>query len=104
VQLGHISRSAPGWRRLRSPQSNRVPAAADLRAVGGYFELLAVCLGVSAFLTAPVARLLAMPFGFLAGLIGLRTRRLAFIGFTIALLLVVKIIFDNWVLLGGQVG
>jgi len=45
-----------------------------------------------------------MPFGFLAGLIGLRTRRLAFIGFTIALLLVVKIIFDNWVLLGGQVG
>ena len=74
-------------------------------AIGGYVAgVLAVYVGVSAFLTAPLAGLVAMLVGFLVGLISLRTRGPAFIISTIAMILVVKIVFDNWGLLGGAGG
>lgn len=74
-------------------------------AIGAYLTgVLAVYLGASAFLTAPLAGLVAMLVGFLVGLISLRTRGPAFIISTIAMILVVKIIFDNWDLLGGAGG
>lgn len=74
-------------------------------AVGAYFSgTLLVFFGLSPFLTAPLAGLLAMAVGLLVGLITLRTRGPAFIISTIALLLLVRIWFDNWELLGGSNG
>lgn len=74
-------------------------------AIGGYFSgALMVYFGLSPFLTAPLAGLLAMAVGLLVGLITLRTRGPAFIISTIALILLVRIWFDNWELLGGSNG
>ena len=74
-------------------------------AIGGYFTgVLLVYLKVSPFLTAPIAGLVAMVFGLLVGLISLRTRGPAFIISTIALILLVRIAFDNWDFIGGARG
>jgi branched-chain amino acid transport system permease protein len=74
-------------------------------AVGGYFAgVLLVYFDVSPFLTAPVAGLVAMGLGLLVGLISLRTRGPAFIISTIALVMLVKITFDNWDYIGGTNG
>jgi branched-chain amino acid transport system permease protein len=74
-------------------------------AIGGYFSgALLVFYGISPFLTAPLAGLLAMGVGLLVGLITLRTRGPAFIISTIALVPLVRIWFDNWDRLGGSNG
>ncbi len=74
-------------------------------AVGGYFTgVLLVYFDVSPFLTAPLAGLVAMAVGLLVGLISLRTRGPAFIISTIAMVMLVKIIFDNWDYIGGTNG
>ena len=74
-------------------------------AVGGYFTgILLVYFDVSPFLTAPVAGLVCMAFGLVIGLISLRTRGPAFIISTIALVLLVRITFDNWDYIGGTNG
>lgn len=73
--------------------------------IGGYAAgLLLAYQGLSPFLTAPLAGLIAVAFGFLVGLITLRTRGPAFIISTIALLLMTGLIFDNWDLVGGSNG
>ncbi|MFQ5851129.1 MAG: branched-chain amino acid ABC transporter permease [Candidatus Binatia bacterium] len=73
--------------------------------VGGYFAgALVAFFGISPFLTAPLAGLLSLILGLLVGLITLRTRGPAFIISTIALLLLFKLAFDNWELLGGANG
>ncbi|HSF80502.1 MAG TPA: branched-chain amino acid ABC transporter permease [Anaerolineales bacterium] len=74
-------------------------------AIGAYFSgVLLVYFKISPFLTAPIAGLLALGLGFLFGLISLRTRGPAFIISTIALVLLVKITFDNWDYIGGANG
>lgn len=74
-------------------------------AVGGYFVgVLLVYFDVSPFLTAPLAGLISMAIGLLVGLISLRTRGPAFIISTIALVMLVKIAFDNWDYIGGTNG
>lgn len=74
-------------------------------AIGGYLSgALLVYLGLSPFLTAPLAGLLAALVGLVVGLITLRTRGPAFIISTIALVLLVRLWFDNWELLGGSNG
>jgi branched-chain amino acid transport system permease protein len=74
-------------------------------AVGGYFTgVLLVYFDVSPFLTAPLAGLVSMAIGLLVGLISLRTRGPAFIISTIALVMLVKITFDNWDYIGGTSG
>ncbi len=74
-------------------------------AVGGYFAgVLLVYFDVSPFLTAPIAGLVSMGLGLLVGLISLRTRGPAFIISTIALVMLVKITFDNWDYIGGTNG
>jgi len=60
--------------------------------------------GVSPFLMAPVAGLLCVVLGTLVGFITLRTRGPAFIISTIALMLIARILFDNWDYLGGSNG
>ncbi len=74
-------------------------------AVGAYAAGLAlVHWGVSPFVFAPIAGLAAVAFGFLAGLITLRTRGPAFIIATIAMLLLFFLWFDNWEFIGGTNG
>lgn len=74
-------------------------------AVGGYFTgVLLVYFDISPFIMAPLAGLVAMALGLLVGLISLRTRGPAFIISTIAMMMLVKITFDNWDYIGGTNG
>lgn len=75
-------------------------------AVGGYLSgVLLLYYGISPFLTWPLAGLLALLVGFGFGFITLRIRRgPAFIISTIALLMMVRIMFDNWEYIGGSNG
>ena len=73
--------------------------------VGGYVAgLLLLELGWSPFLTAPLAGVFATLLGLVAGLITYRTHGPSFIISTIALLLVVTLLMDNWSYLGGSNG
>ncbi len=72
---------------------------------GAYFSgMLFVFFQISPFLTAPVAGIAAMLGGLLFGLIALRTRGATFIISTIALVLLVAELLDNWKLTGGTNG
>lgn len=74
-------------------------------ALGAYFSgVLLVYKGWSPFWTAPLAGLLATIFGFAFGLITLRTRGPAFVISTIALLLLARLVLDNWEWVGGSNG
>ena len=74
-------------------------------AVGGYFSaVLLKKYGVSVFISAPFAGLAAMVLAFVVGFITLRVRGPAFIISTIALVLVIRILLDNWHYVGGANG
>jgi branched-chain amino acid transport system permease protein len=74
-------------------------------AFGAYFAgMFFVYLRISPFIIAPLAGLLAMLGGLLFGLIALRTRGTAFIISTIALVLLMVEVLDNWKLTGGTNG
>jgi branched-chain amino acid transport system permease protein len=74
-------------------------------AIGGYVSgMLLVYFGISPFLSAPLAGAVASVIGLLFGLISLRTRGPAFIISTIALLLMVRLWFDNWDFIGASNG
>lgn len=74
-------------------------------AVGAYLAGgLFAYLGVSPFLSAPLAGLVCVVLGVVVGFITLRTRGPAFIISTIALMLIARILFDNWDFLGGSNG
>jgi branched-chain amino acid transport system permease protein len=74
-------------------------------AIGGYAAaILFAYYGVSPFIAFPFAGLIAMAFGFVIGTITLRVRGPTFIISTIALVLVTKILFDNWSYVGGSNG
>lgn len=71
-------------------------------ALGAYFSgVLLVYRGWSPFWTAPLAGLLATLLGFAFGFITLRTRGPAFVISTIALLLLARLVLDNWEWVGG---
>jgi branched-chain amino acid transport system permease protein len=73
--------------------------------VGAYLAgMVFVFFQISPFLTAPVAGILTMVGGLLFGLIALRTRGSTFIISTIALVLLVAELLDNWKLTGGTNG
>lgn len=73
--------------------------------VGAYVSgILLVYNDLSPFVTAPLAGLVALILGVLAGLITFRTKGPAFIVATIALLLVVFILMDNWEFIGASNG
>ena len=69
--------------------------------VGGIFL---VEWGISPFIAGPVAGLVAFCLGAIAGLITWRAKGPAFIIATIALLLVVFLLLDNWEYVGGSNG
>lgn len=73
--------------------------------IGGYASgLLLLYFDWSPLLTWPIAGLLAVICGFLVGLVTLRTRGPAFIISTVALLLMVALLFDNWEFVGASNG
>ena len=73
--------------------------------IGGYFSgMILATLGVSTILTAPLAGLVAAACGVLVGLITLRVRGPSFIISSIALLMIMRIVFDNWDYVGGSNG
>jgi branched-chain amino acid transport system permease protein len=74
-------------------------------AIGGYAAaILFAYFGISPFIAFPIAGLIAMGIGFVVGLITLRTRGPTFIISTIALVLLTKILLDNWDYIGGANG
>lgn len=74
-------------------------------AIGGYTAaILFAYFGISPFIAFPLAGLIAMAIGFVVGLITLRTRGPTFIISTIALVLLTKILLDNWRYVGGANG
>lgn len=74
-------------------------------AVGAYASgLLFAYSGISPFISAPLAGLVAMLLGFVVGLITLRTRGSAFIISTIALVFLMRFLVDKWAYAGGANG
>jgi branched-chain amino acid transport system permease protein len=74
-------------------------------AIGGYVAaILFAYFGISPFLSFPLAGLIAMAVGLVVGTITLRVRGPTFIISTIALVLLTKILFDNWAYVGGSNG
>lgn len=74
-------------------------------AAGGYVSgMLLLEFGWSPFATAALSGVVALLLGGLAGLITYRTHGPSFIIATIALLLVVTLLLDNWEYLGGSNG
>lgn len=73
--------------------------------VGAYVGgIMLVEYDVSPFVTAPLAGLVALILGAFAGLITFRAKGPAFIISTIALLLVIFLLMDNWEYVGGSNG
>jgi branched-chain amino acid transport system permease protein len=73
--------------------------------IGGYFSgMLLAYFGISTLITAPLAGLVAAAAGFVIGLITLKMRGPTFIISSIALLMVARIVFDNWEFIGGSNG
>jgi branched-chain amino acid transport system permease protein len=74
-------------------------------ALGGYFAAIFFAyFGVSPFISAPFAGIAAAAAGFLIGMITLRVRGPTFIISTIAMVLMTKILLDNWDYIGGTNG
>lgn len=74
-------------------------------AIGGYFSgMILARYGVSTIVTAPLAGLVAALFGYLVGRITLTVRGPSFIISSIALLMIARILFDNWHFVGGANG
>lgn len=73
--------------------------------VGAYVGgVLLVEFGISPFVSAPIAGIVSLTLGLIAGLITFRAKGPAFIVSTIALLLVIFLLMDNWEYVGGANG
>lgn len=73
--------------------------------IGGYASGIGlVYLGISPFVTAVVAGLIAMAFGLVVGLITLRAKGPTFIIASIAMLFVIGLLFDSWEYVGAAAG
>ena len=69
--------------------------------IAGYYSIM---LGISPFYLIIFSGIGAAIFGFLVGLITLRIRGPSFIISSIALIMILRIIFDRWELVGGAAG
>ena len=74
-------------------------------AIGGYFAgMLLARYGISTIAMAPVAGLLCGVIGYVIGLITLRVRGPAFIISSLAMVMIVRILFEHWQFVGGANG
>ncbi|MBO0344327.1 branched-chain amino acid ABC transporter permease [Roseibium sp. CAU 1637] len=73
--------------------------------IGGYFAgMILARYGVSTLVTAPLAGLICAAVGYLIGRITLKTRGPSFIISSLALVMIARILFDNWHFVGGANG
>ncbi|WP_299808334.1 branched-chain amino acid ABC transporter permease [uncultured Roseibium sp.] len=74
-------------------------------AVGGYFAgMIFARYGISTIILAPFAGLVAGLLGYLVGQITLRVRGPSFIISSLALVMIFRILFENWDFVGGAAG
>ena len=74
-------------------------------AIGGYFAgMIFARYGISTIILAPLAGLVAACLGYLIGLITLRVRGPSFIISSLALVMIARILFENWHFVGGAAG
>ena len=74
-------------------------------AIGGYFAgMIFARYGISTIILAPLAGLVAACLGYLIGLITLRVRGPSFIISSLALVMIARILFENWDFVGGAAG
>jgi branched-chain amino acid transport system permease protein len=74
-------------------------------AIGGYFAgMIFARYGISTIILAPLAGLVAGIAGYLIGLITLRVRGPSFIISSLALVMIFRILFENWHFVGGAAG
>ncbi len=74
-------------------------------ALGAYTSgMILANMGISPFITAPLAGILAFLLGLLVGLISLRTRGPSFIITTIAMVMLASLLLDKWKAAGGANG
>lgn len=74
-------------------------------AVGGYFAgMIFARYGISTIILAPLAGIVAAILGYFIGLITLRVRGPSFIISSLALVMIFRILFENWEFIGGAAG
>ncbi len=74
-------------------------------AIGGYFAgMIFARYGISTLIMAPLAGVVAGLVGYLIGLITLRVRGPSFIISSLALVMIFRILFENWHFVGGAAG
>ncbi len=74
-------------------------------AVGGYFAgMIFARYGISTIILAPFAGLVCAALGYAIGLITLRVRGPSFIISSLALVMIFRIMFENWHFVGGAAG
>ena len=74
-------------------------------AVGGYFAgMILARYGIPAIIMAPLAGLVAGILGYLTGLVSLRVRGPSFIISSLAMVMIARILFENWEFVGGAAG
>ena len=74
-------------------------------AVGAYFAgMIFARYGISTIILAPLAGLVAAIMGFFIGNITLKVRGPSFIISSLALVMIARILFDNWHFVGGAAG
>ncbi|WP_420006494.1 branched-chain amino acid ABC transporter permease [Arenibacterium sp. LLYu02] len=74
-------------------------------AIGGYFAgMIFARYGISTVILAPLAGLLCAAVGYLIGSVTLKTRGPSFIISSLALVMIARILFDNWHYVGGANG
>ena len=74
-------------------------------AIGGYVAGMTLArYGISTIAMAPLAGLIAGIAGYLIGLITLRVRGPSFIISSLALVMIFRILFENWHFIGGAAG
>lgn len=74
-------------------------------AIGGYFAGMGFArLGISTIILAPLAGLVAGLVGYVIGWVTLRVRGPSFIISSLALVMIFRIVFENWEFIGGAAG
>ncbi|CAN7690891.1 branched-chain amino acid ABC transporter permease [Phyllobacterium sp. LjRoot231] len=74
-------------------------------AIGGYFAgMIFARYGISTIVLAPLAGLVAGVVGYMVAFVTLKVRGPSFIISSIALLMIARILFDNWSFIGGANG
>ena len=96
---------AAGWNILGGFAGYISPGHNVFFAIGGYSAgMIFARYGISTIIMAPLAGIVAGITGYLIGLITLRIRGPSFIISSLALVMICRILFENWEFIGGAAG